>query len=186
MGRSWVTESAPTTWSVALTGPSMSIAMTRIEAALVQEADGIGIADRSVGELHRDRIAVMQHVDVEQRPRQQRIEHDRADGRDHGGVGDGAWPHDTVDRRLAGLAPVNVDVVVVTDQAGFPPILVITVSQASMQRPLDASSSVVADIDAGRARRHALAGRCSRRRLASARSSFAFFSDVRASPRSYL
>ena len=91
-----------------------------VEAALVQEADGIGVADRSVGELHRDRVAVMQHVDVEQRPRQHRVQHDRADGRDHGGIGDGARPHDAVDRRLAGLAPVDVDVVVVADQPGFP------------------------------------------------------------------
>ena len=39
----------------------------------------------------------------------------RANGRDHHGIDDGPWPHDAVDRRLAGLPPVNIDVVVVSD-----------------------------------------------------------------------
>jgi len=87
---------------------------------LVEQADRIGVADRAVAEPDRDRIAVVQHVDVKQRTRHQGIQHD---GSDHGNdrtIDDGARPDDPVDRRLAGLAAMNVDVIVVTDQARFP------------------------------------------------------------------
>ena len=129
-----------------------------IEAALVQQANRIGVADRSVAQLHRDRIAVVQHVDVEQRPRQQGVQHDRADRGDQGGVDDGARPHDAVDRRLAGLTALDVDVVVVADQAGFPADLRHHgIAGIDAEAALDAVElRAVTDIDAGRTHRDAL------------------------------
>src|ERR1700722_16995937 len=50
----------------------------------------------------------MQHIDVEQRTRQQ------------GEIDDGARPHDAIDFRFPGLPAVNIDIVVISDQAGFP------------------------------------------------------------------
>ena len=91
-----------------------------IEAPLVQKPNRIGVADGSAAQFHGDRIAVVQYVDIEQRSRQQGIQHDGADGSDHRAIDDGARPDDTIDRRLAGLTPVNIDVVVVSDQPGFP------------------------------------------------------------------
>src|SRR5882757_10754740 len=97
IGRSGVTESTPTIWIVAFFGPSTSTAMTRSNRMLVEQADRIGVADRAVAEPDRDRIAVVQHVDVKQRTRHQGIQHD---GSDHGNdrtIDDGARPDDPVD-----------------------------------------------------------------------------------------
>ena len=73
-------------------------------------------------------------------------------------VGDGARPHDAIDRRLAVLAPVDVDVVVVTDQAGFPADLRHHgVAGVDAEAALDAVElGSVADVDAGRAHGDAL------------------------------
>src|SRR6266851_10242947 len=70
-----------------------------IEAALVQKPNRIGVANRSVAQFHGNRIAVMQYVDVEQRSRQQGIQHDGADGSNHCAIDDGTWPDDTIDWR---------------------------------------------------------------------------------------
>ena len=91
-----------------------------IEASLVQETNRIGVANRSVAEPHRYRIAVVQHTDIEQRPRQQGIEHKGADACDHGAIDDSTRPDDAIDFRFPGLATLNIDVVVVADQPGFP------------------------------------------------------------------
>src|SRR5216684_3069340 len=129
-----------------------------IEAALVQQANRIGFANRSIAEFHRDRIAVVQYVDVEQASRQQRIQHDRANAGDHGAVDDGARPDDTEDFRLAGLPAVNIDVVVVPDQAGFPADLLHDgIAGIDAQAALDAVElRAVTDIDPGRADGNAL------------------------------
>src|SRR5258708_17489561 len=120
IGRSGVTESTPTIWIVAFFQPSTSTAMTRSNRMLVEQADRIGVADRAVAEPDRDRIAVVQHVDVKQRTRHQGIQHDGSGHGNDQAIDDGARPDDPVDRRLAGLAAMNVDVIVVTDQARFP------------------------------------------------------------------
>src|SRR6266576_3047279 len=123
-----------------------------IEAALVQQANRIGITNRSVAQSHRDRIAVVQHVDVEQRSGQQRIQHERANAGDHGGVDDGARPDEAENFRLAGLPAVNIDIVVVSDQAGFPAdLLHHGIAGIDAQAALDAAElSAIADIDSSR------------------------------------
>src|SRR6266700_6265808 len=129
-----------------------------IEAALVQQTNRVGIADRSAAQPDRDRVAVMQDVDVEQRARQQGVEHDRADDGDDGAVDDRARTDDTVDLRLAFAAPLDVDVVVVPDQALRPAdFLHHGVAGIDAEPALDAFElRTVADIDAGRADRDAL------------------------------
>src|SRR5208282_6859519 len=78
--------------------------------------------------------------------------------RNDAAIDDGARPHDTVDRRLAGLPAMDVDVVVIADQAGFPAdLLHHGIAGIDAQAALDAFElRAVADVDAGRTDRDAL------------------------------
>src|SRR3954454_22825450 len=129
-----------------------------VKPPLVEKTDRVGIADRPVAELDRDRIAVVQHVDVEQRPGHQGVEHDGADRGDHRAVNDGARPDGAKYRRLSDLAAMNVDVVVITDQPGFPAdLLHHGVAGGDAKPALNAVElGAVADVDAGRTYRYAL------------------------------
>src|SRR4029078_13188112 len=106
----------------------------------------------------RDRIAGVQHVDVEQAAGRQRIDHDAADRGDDRAVDHGAGPDDAGDRRLAFLAALYVYVVVVADQPLRPADLGHDVVAGVDAEPaLDAFElRPVADVDAGRADRDAL------------------------------
>jgi len=77
MGRSCVTESAPTMCTVAFTGPSTSMAMIRSKPRLLSRCTVVGVAIEPSPQLDGDGVAIMQDVDVEQRARQQRVQHDR-------------------------------------------------------------------------------------------------------------
>src|ERR1700694_616743 len=122
-----------------------------IEASLVQETNRIGVANRSVAEPHRYRIAVVQYIDIEQRPRQQGIEHKGADACDRGAIDDGARPDDAIDFRFPGLATLNIDVVVIADQPGFPADFPHHgIAGIDTQTALDAAElRAIADIDPG-------------------------------------
>ena len=99
-----------------------------------------------------------EHVDVQQRARQQRIQHDSDDGDDYDGIDDRAGPDDAVDGRLAGLTPLDIDIVVVSDQAGFPAdLLHHRIAGIDAQAALDTTQlRAVADIDACRTDRDTL------------------------------
>src|SRR3954454_21610310 len=129
-----------------------------VVTALVEQPHRVGIADRAVAEPDRDRVAVVQHVDIEQAAGRQRIDHDATDRRDDRAVGDGASPDDAVDRRLAFLAALDVDVVVVADQPLRPADLGHhVVAGVDAEPALDAFElRSIADVDAGRTHGDAL------------------------------
>ena len=59
---------------------------------LVEDADGVGVADAAVGEADESGIAVVQDVDGGQRAPGERPQHDAADGDEHRSIEYRAWP----------------------------------------------------------------------------------------------
>ena len=130
----------------------------RIER-LVENADGVAVAQRAVGKTHEYRIAVVNDADAVIAARRERVGHDRADQHDDDGIEHRARAHADC-RRPAGPAGAvsDVDVGIVGDQTRRPADLRHhRVASVDAQPALDAAEiGTAADIDAGRTDVHAL------------------------------
>ncbi len=154
---------------------------------LVDDADGVAVAQRAVRQPHIHRIAVVDDVDAFAVAGGERVDHHAAGERDHRGVEHGARAQQLEEGLLALHAALDVDIGVVGDQpGGAAELRHHIVAGVDAQPALDAAEAgAVANIDAGRADMHALqaidavAGR-----LARARNCSAFFAEQRGSPRS--
>src|SRR5947209_6765994 len=129
-----------------------------IESALVEKAQGVTVADRTVAELDRDGIAVVQHVDIKQCPRQKRVEHHGTDNDDQGCIDGGTRTERFEDFLLSGDPALDIDVVVVADQACLAADLFHhRIASVDAKSALDAAElGSITDIDAGGTDRHAL------------------------------
>src|SRR5262245_23483182 len=118
---------------------------------LVQDPHGVGIAQLATGQAHEHRIAVVDDADSLAAAGRERVQHDGAYDRDDGRVERRAQPHDLIDRGLALLAALNVDIGVVRDQARRPADLGHDrVAGVDAEPALDASEvGPVADVDTG-------------------------------------
>src|ERR1035437_1877595 len=84
----------------------------------VDDADGVAVAQRTVGQPHEHRIAVVNDADALAVARRQREDHDAAGDRDHRGIERRAQAHQFDEGLLALHAALDVDVGVIGDEPG--------------------------------------------------------------------
>src|SRR3974390_2978924 len=125
---------------------------------LIDDADGVAIAHRTVRQPHEHRIAVVDHADALAFARRQRIQHQAAGPRADSAERHGAHPYQPEERLLAFHPELDVDVGVIGNEAGrAAELLHHRVASVDAQAALDAAEAgAFADVNAGRADAQAL------------------------------